>query len=1083
MTGSVILLVIFASAIGYATFIENASGTKVAKELIYNAKWFEVLLFLLIINLAGSIFKYNLIARKKWTILMFHLAFICILLGSAITRYLGYEGIMHIREGESSNEILIDDTALQIEINDNGKVVKNSYKVNFGAGKSNEFDKEFTINNKRITVSNQLFVPDALETLEQTDNGEPAAGIFLMSGAEESVDFTLFGNQPYIAGGTSFGFDKSNKYDINFFIKDDDLYLVSTKPFTKTGTLASGMIDRDHQISILPDTPCKTEQNTVYRSGKVVFMVRGFYPKAQKLLTPAHVLSKEMVETGNDAIAVEVSDGKQTQLVNVFSNGENAPIATECNINGTLVRLKYGKMSKELPFSITLRDFQLERYPGSMSPSSYASEITVNDKELKSIQPYRIYMNNILNYRGYRFFQSSYDEDEAGTILSVNHDYWGTLVSYLGYFFMFLGMGLTLFNKNSRFRKILGALSDLQSRRKQILPILLPFILFSGTLLQAQNSNKEQHLQKLGSLLVQDKAQGRIEPLGTYASDVLRKLSKHNTYKNKSAEEVVIEMSVRPEIWKNEPLIKVAHDGLAKELNAENGFVTYNSLFDQNQNYKLSGQVEQAYRKEEAQRNKYEKELINVDERVNICTSIYLHELLALFPSTTNSDQNWTTSTQTFQSTKTGSGVCPYHGATGMGMGMSQMSSNEDESSDNSEMTETSMPPATVAGHCTRNDVSACPAFSENESDLGAHYFDAYSIALKDNNWQTADSALNAISEYQKKYDSEHIPSDSRIKAELLYNNLNIFVNLMIAYLIIGILILALHFLNIFKPGRFTTNILKYAIYPLGLLFILYTFGLGFRWYISGHAPWSNGYESMIFVGWAGSLAGLVFSKKSPLAFAVTAILSAIALSVAAMSWMNPEITNLVPVLKSYWLIVHVAVITSSYGFLAMGAILGFLNLILIIFRNTKNQIRINDILLEISYIIELSLIVGLFLLTIGTFLGGIWANESWGRYWGWDAKETWALVSVLVYAVIVHLRMIPKMNNIYVLSTAALLGFSSVIMTFVGVNYYLSGMHSYGQGNPPPVPGWVYLLVLIIGIVAYFAFRQFFNKKANQQS
>ena len=188
---------------------------------------------------------------------------------------------------------------------------------------------------------------------------------------------------------------------------------------------------------------------------------------------------------------------------------------------------------------------------------------------------------------------------------------------------------------------------------------------------------------------------------------------------------------------------------------------------------------------------------------------------------------------------------------------------------------------------------------------------------------------------------------------------------------------------------------------------------------------------------------------------------------------MNPEITNLVPVLKSYWLVIHVAVITSSYGFFAMSAMLGLFNLGLMIARTNKNKNRLNESIQEFSYIIELSLIVGLFMLTVGTFLGGVWANESWGRYWGWDSKETWALVSILVYSAVLHLRNIPKANNLLVLNTLSVLSFSTVIMTFFGVNYYLSGMHSYGQGTPPPIPSGVYIAaILVIALVvgAYYS-------------
>jgi len=188
---------------------------------------------------------------------------------------------------------------------------------------------------------------------------------------------------------------------------------------------------------------------------------------------------------------------------------------------------------------------------------------------------------------------------------------------------------------------------------------------------------------------------------------------------------------------------------------------------------------------------------------------------------------------------------------------------------------------------------------------------------------------------------------------------------------------------------------------------------------------------------------------------------------------MNPEITNLVPVLKSYWLVIHVAVITSSYGFFAMSALLGVFNLSLMIARTNKNRIRLNESIQEFSYIIELSLIVGLFMLTVGTFLGGVWANESWGRYWGWDSKETWALVSILVYSAVIHLRNIPKANNVLVLNTLSVISFGSIVMTFFGVNYYLSGMHSYGQGTPPPIPVGIYIaMVLLIALIggAYYS-------------
>jgi cytochrome c-type biogenesis protein CcsB len=196
---------------------------------------------------------------------------------------------------------------------------------------------------------------------------------------------------------------------------------------------------------------------------------------------------------------------------------------------------------------------------------------------------------------------------------------------------------------------------------------------------------------------------------------------------------------------------------------------------------------------------------------------------------------------------------------------------------------------------------------------------------------------------------------------------------------------------------------------------------------------------------------------------AVTAILAGVTLLTAHMNWLNPEITNLVPVLKSYWLTFHVATITASYGFLALGSMLGFANLLLMSFRTKANRQRIEMTIDEILLIIEMSLTAGLVLLTIGTFLGGIWANESWGRYWGWDPKETWSLVTIIVYTFILHMSLIPSLKTRFSMSFLSLTGFGSVLMTYFGVNYYLSGLHSYAQGDPVSLPAFVYYILIVI--------------------
>ena len=190
----------------------------------------------------------------------------------------------------------------------------------------------------------------------------------------------------------------------------------------------------------------------------------------------------------------------------------------------------------------------------------------------------------------------------------------------------------------------------------------------------------------------------------------------------------------------------------------------------------------------------------------------------------------------------------------------------------------------------------------------------------------------------------------------------------------------------------------------------------------------------------------------------------------AHLTDVDPQITTLVPVLKSYWLTIHVSILTASYGFFGLSAILGFLTLIMFIFRDKKPHL--NDIIKHVSAINEISLIIGLAAITVGNFLGGVWANESWGRYWGWDPKETWAYVSIVVYAFVLHLRFVKSLNTPFAFATASLLAFSSIIMTYVGVNFYLSGMHSYATGDPVPIPTWAYVTVSIVIITILLAIK-----------
>jgi cytochrome c-type biogenesis protein CcsB len=275
---------------------------------------------------------------------------------------------------------------------------------------------------------------------------------------------------------------------------------------------------------------------------------------------------------------------------------------------------------------------------------------------------------------------------------------------------------------------------------------------------------------------------------------------------------------------------------------------------------------------------------------------------------------------------------------------------------------------------------------------------------------------------------------------------------------------------EILRPMKQIRWVIKFHFWVIGALFFVHTAALITRWYLSGHAPWSDAYESLIYVAWATMAFGLMFGRKSDMTVASTAFVVAIILWVAQLNWLDPSIGNLQPVLDSYWLMIHVAVIVGSYGPFALGMILGLVTMILMIFSTKKNR-KIMDLnIKELTYINEVALTVGLIMLTIGNFLGGMWANESWGRYWGWDPKETWALITIFIYAFVLHLRLVPGLKGRWTFNLWSVIAFASVLMTYFGVNFYLSGLHSYASGDQIISYKFAIITLSVILVIASFA-------------
>jgi cytochrome c-type biogenesis protein CcsB len=667
--------------------------------------------------------------------------------------------------------------------------------------------------------------------------------------------------------------------------------------------------------------------------------------------------------------------------------------------------ITYGSKEIPIPFSLYLKDFQVERYPGSNSPSSFASEVVLIDKDMGIQEERRIFMNNVLKHRGYRFYQSSYDTDELGTILSVNKDWTGTFVTYLGYFLLMLGMIVALFMRGTRFAMIAKKSSGRTGAA--VITMLLLFTSLSGF---GQDVPPRDQAREFGTLWVQDRG-GRFEPMNTLASEVVRKITKKASYGSYSADQVLLGMMMYPSSWQAKPLFKIKHPELQRITGYRGEMVSFNDLMDRTgESYLLSDLVNEAYSKQVAEQTELDREVIKLDDRINAMYLVQSGGLIRIFPDPGSANHKWASVSEA------------------------------------------------LAGQYAGNDSLA-------------HVFLRYLSALQQSNYGEAGAMLKQLD--QNQLQEELLPKPSKKKLEIFYNKINMFPRLAKWYGIIGVLLMIIQFMLISNPRKLYRRGFNLGVAILSLGFALHSLGLATRWYISGHAPMSNGYESMIFVSWVTLLAGLIFVKRSGYAMALTSILAALSLMVAGMSNMNPEITNLVPVLKSPWLTIHVTVIMAGYGFLGLASIMGLLNVTLFAILTPRNKAKMKEVISQVTRVNHLTMIVGLYFMTAGVFLGGVWANESWGRYWGWDPKETWALITVLVYAFVTHMHRVPGLRGQFAFNLGSFIGYASVLMTYFGVNYFLGGIHSYASGSSFKIPFWAYLIVLGLGVFALYAFTK----------
>jgi len=1042
-----VLFIAFAAAMATGTFMDagqDTSPTPYTRNLIYNAWWFEAIMGMFVVNFVGNIFRFRLYKKEKWATFILHISFIFILLGAFITRYIGYEGMMAIREGATENQFLSQKTYLtgrifgDYKINGVSQMRTIEEEVDFSPRLNNSLKIETDYGGQPVTIELEKFIAGAEEDIIPDENGESYLKL-VEAGTNGPHNHFLKVGQVASIHNVLFALNKPTDGAVNITFQGDSLSIKSPfeGEYMTMATRAQGKLVKD---SI---QPLYLRSRYVIGNMQLVFpkpVVKGVFDIVQK---------SKILKNDDDGLVLKVTSNGETKLVGVLGGKGTDRNFKEVNVGGLEIALKYGSKVLELPFALKLNDFEAEKYPGSEVNSAYSSEVTVVDEQEGSFD-YKIFMNNILDHRGYRLFQASYDPDEKGTVLSVNHDYWGTLITYIGYIMLYFGLMAIMFSKGSRFSDLKEYLEKVKAKKGKLLTVFLLCLSLFGIAQETEhtpddghdhghkfekptkaqidsvlkaNVTPKTHADKFGHLVIQD-ISGRMMPVNTYASELLRKLSKSDSYEDFDANQVFLSMQESPRLWYSVPIIylrPMETDSLRNIIGVskEGKHFALVDFLNEDGSYKLSPYLNDAYNTQVP--NGYQKKLKETHERVSLLSNTIEGLSLKIFPIPDDENNKW---------------ISNY---------------------------EYRLDPTVVKDSLYNNFVKN--GFST--------YLFTLNNAKQSGDYSQANKLLEAFKKTQHKYGAEVMLSDKKVKTEVLYNKYDIFKKLYKWFMYAGSLMFVFLIIQIFNSKNIfvniSVNVFKFII--LGL-FLLHTAGLIVRWYISGHAPWSDAYESMIYVAWATMFFGLAFGRKSDLTIASTAFVTSMILMIAHWNWMDPAIANLQPVLNSYWLMIHVAVIVASYGPFTLGMILGVVALILMAFTTNKNKKVMGLNIQELTIINELALTVGLVMLTIGNFLGGMWANESWGRYWGWDPKETWALISIMVYAFVIHMRLVPGLRGRWFYNLMSIVAFGSILMTYFGVNFYLAGLHSYASGDQIVSLKFIAIACVCIAILGFFGYR-----------
>lgn len=1067
------IMFFYALSCAVATFIENDYGTIAARAIVYNSWWFALLHIYLIVAFIASFIHYRSLPRKKYASALLHLSFIIIIIGAGITRYFGKEGMFIISENQKADFYYSSENYINISaIDENWQKAQpqfvsadiSVYGTFFAKPKINEvveiFGKPLHIVSKDIALTppnpqeENLKNREMLLTLEVSYNGDTQE-ITLLGGLGGSNEYRILRVE---IGGMKFGFHwGAKKVDLPFQIR-----LLEFEKKTYAGT--ENPSSYASQIEVLDKNDKILFPFRIYMNHTLDFGGYRFYQSNYYFDDETNSYTSEL-SVNNDPGKIPTyigyallilagllvlfdKNGRFRTLAKYLHNAESSTQSSDF-LNPKESRAK--DRVKSNVDSVVNSNVDLKIDSKAISKTDSKVDSKTDSTSTKRGRPKKMQETN----------QAKKNTNKTTKKSTLKSSIMGITLASL----TLIATTQNTIADSSKTQNIQTHSSSKQATQKStqntsqapqnphpnmqdmslpsvdslnLSPTLekalndariSPYLLKDEDIQERQNllkTNASEFQARFGKIQVQDFA-GRIKPFDTIAMEFVHKIHKKDGFSGLSNVEVLLGIIAFPNDWMRVKFIATDTPRLREILGTpkDKKYVSWLDIYDSNLGEsKLHNYLAETSRIPASEHSKFDKDVIAVSERFEIFTDTQNLLTLRIFPD--RESKRWFSPSEL------------------MVLYMQKML-NEEQSK----------------------------LFEVQASMINMLQFSVLEGTIT-NSWKNANIALKAIESYQESNGGSDYLSQSQVEWEIALNHYNIFEKLIFPYMILGFagFIVVLVFI---VRDRALPKWLYYGIFgALGVFVLAHSFGLILRWYVAGHAPWSDAYESMLYIAWASGIAGVVFFRRYILALCASSFLSGISLFVAHAGFMNPQITNLVPVLKSYWLNIHVSVITAGYGFLGLCFMLGAFSLVLFLLRSERRA-NIDKAIFSVGAINEMSMILGILFLTIGNFLGAVWANESWGRYWGWDPKETWALISIGIYAIVLHLRFMGFANMPFVFASASVLAFYSILMTYFGVNYFLSGKHSYASGDPIVLQWYVYAFVF--GTIALIVFA-FFRRK-----